>query len=42
MGVERGLAGVKFSGSVRRLGKNRAAEDKEIRKIIAPRRSFEE
>lgn len=39
-GVTRGLAGVKFSGSPRRLGEKRARDVRAERRIIKPRMSL--
>lgn len=39
-GVTRGLAGVKFSGSPRRLGENRARDVRAMRRITNPSRSL--
>lgn len=41
-GVISGLAGVKFSGSPKRLGQNRAIEDNKDSMIMKPRRSLYE
>lgn len=39
-GVTSGLAGVKLSGSPRRLGENRARDERARRAIANPRRSL--
>lgn len=39
-GVTRGLAGVKLSGSPRRLGVNSASEVRAVRRAVNPRRSL--
>lgn len=39
-GVTKGLAGVKFSGSPRRLGEKRARDVSVTRRIANPRRSL--
>lgn len=41
-GVARGLAGVKFSGSPRRLGENRARETSRVSSSANPKMSFVE
>lgn len=42
VGVTRGFAGVKFSGSPRRLGENRARRARAVSKMRKPRRSLKE
>lgn len=39
-GVTRGLAGVKFSGSPKRLGENRASDARAIIRITKPSKSL--
>lgn len=39
-GVTKGLAGVKFSGSPRRLGEKRASEARAVMRKTKPRRSL--
>ena len=41
MGVTNGLAGMKFSGSVSRLGVNSATMIRDIKRIINPLRSLD-
>lgn len=40
VGVTKGLAGVKFSGSPKRLGEKRASDVKASRRIVNPTRSL--
>jgi hypothetical protein len=42
MGVIKGFAGIKFSGSPNRLGQNREIKSKDINIIRIPRRSLDE
>lgn len=41
-GVDRGLAGVKFSGSPNRLGENRASVSRGVIMRVSPRMSLRE
>ncbi|MEK6263589.1 MAG: hypothetical protein N2B06_02270 [Clostridium sp.] len=42
IGVNNGLAGIKFSGSVKIFGKNRTVKDSASRRIINPTESLTE